>query len=260
MQIYQSDSVVFTWKGPDTNHSATGADFDTDAGKPAAEVLHPPGDTYAVTFSKIGTFTYHCKVHPSMTGTITVQPIPGAPTPVAPALTKVSAKPRTFARRTAVRFTLDSPASVRAILRRGSKTLKEVDFLGHPGANSKKLDFGSRLTQGKAVLRLVAIDQSSGLASKTASLKVTVKRAKARASVRVYPPITCGHIKYGGKRLLVKTHGPSCTTAIRGVKGFMAHHTSPRYYKCKSYGGDIPAYCVGSIAKYAKRYFFASKG
>src|SRR4051794_41585335 len=53
-QIYQSDSVVFTWKGPDTNHSATGADFDTDPGKPTAEILHAPGDTYAVTFSKVG--------------------------------------------------------------------------------------------------------------------------------------------------------------------------------------------------------------
>jgi plastocyanin len=175
-EIYQSDSVVFTWKGPDTNHSATGDDFDTDAGKSSAEVLHPPGDTYAVTFSKIGTFTYHCKVHPDMKGTITVQPIPGAPTPVAPTLTRVSVKPSTFARRTTARFTLDSPASVRLILRRGSKTLKEVDILGHPGANSKKLDFGRKIKQGKAVLRVVAIDQSSGLSSKTASVRVVVKR------------------------------------------------------------------------------------
>ena len=175
-QIYQSDSVIFTWKGPDTNHSATGQDFDSDASKPAAEVLHAPGDTYAVTFSKIGTFTYHCKVHPDMTGTITVQPIPGAPPPQAPALTSVTAKPTSFTTRTTLRFTLDSPASVRAILRRGSKTLKEIDFLGHPGANSKRLSFGRKLRPGKAVLKVVAIDQSSGLASKTATGRVSVKR------------------------------------------------------------------------------------
>lgn len=259
-QIYQSDSVVFTWKGPDTNHSATGDDFDTDAGKPAAEVLHAPGDTYAVTFSKIGTFKYHCKVHPDMTGTITVQPIPGAPPPQAPVLSHVSAKPKVFTTLTTLRFTLDSPASVRAILKRGAKTLKEIDFLGHPGANSKRLKFGKKLKAGRAVLRVVAIDQSSGLASKTASLKVEVKRAQASASAMRYPPITCGRITFNGKRYVVKTHGPSCTTAIRGVKEWMGHHKSPRYYKCKTYGGDIPAYCIGAVEKYKKRYFFANKG
>jgi hypothetical protein len=74
------------------------------------------------------------------------------------------------------------------------------------------------------------------------------------------PPITCGRISYGGQRYVVKTHGPTCTTAIKGVKGFMAHHTSPRYYRCKRYGADIPAYCIGAIEKYKRRYFFASKG
>ncbi len=85
-----------------------------------------------------------------------------------------------------------------------------------------------------------------------------VLAAPAAAGPR-YPPITCGRITVGGKRLVVKTHGPSCTTAIKGVKGFMAHRTSPRFFKCKSYGGDIPAYCIGSIPKYKRRYFFASK-
>jgi plastocyanin len=174
-QIYQGDSVVFTWRGPDTNHSATGDDFDTDAGKPPATVLHTTGDTYAVTFNKLGTFTYHCKVHPSMTGTVTVQQVPGAPPPAAPTLTSVSVKPRTFAARTTLRFTLDSPASMRAILRRGSKILKEIDFVAPPGQDAKRLNFGNKIKPGKAVLKVVAIDQSSGLSSKTASIRVTVK-------------------------------------------------------------------------------------
>jgi hypothetical protein len=75
-----------------------------------------------------------------------------------------------------VRLTLDSPASVRAILRRGTKTLKEVDFLAHPGQNAHRVNFGGKLTPGKAVLRVVAVDQTSGLSSRTASIRVAVKR------------------------------------------------------------------------------------
>ncbi|MEA2493836.1 MAG: hypothetical protein QOJ29_1747 [Thermoleophilaceae bacterium] len=176
VQIYQGDSVVFTWKGPDTNHSATGADFDSDAGKSPGSVLHPPGDTYAVTFSKPGTFSFHCKVHGSMTGTVTVSATAASPQPTAPVLTKVAVSPRTFARRTKVKFTIDSPASLRAMLRKGSKVVKEVDFNGHPGANSKTVDFGKKLKPGRFVLKLVAIDPTSGKASKTASVAVQVKR------------------------------------------------------------------------------------
>jgi hypothetical protein len=259
VQIYQGDSIIFTWKGPDTNHSATGDDFDSDAGKQPAAVFHPIGDTYAVTFNKIGSFSYHCKVHPSMTGTVNVQAVPGPPTPVAPTLSRVSTSPRTFARRTTLHFTLDSPSSMRAILKRASRTLKEVDFLAHPGANTHQVNFGKRLRPGKAVLRLVAVDPTSGLSSKTASLRVRIAAAAKSSSLR-YPPITCGRITVKSTRYVVKTHGPSCTTAIRGVKGFMATHTSPRFYKCRSYGGDIPAYCIGAIEKYKRRYFFANKG
>ena len=32
-----------------------------------------PGNTFSFTFSKAGTYTYHCKIHPSMMGTILVK-------------------------------------------------------------------------------------------------------------------------------------------------------------------------------------------
>lgn len=32
-----------------------------------------PGSNYTYTFNKTGTYPYHCSIHPSMTGTVTVQ-------------------------------------------------------------------------------------------------------------------------------------------------------------------------------------------
>jgi plastocyanin len=32
------------------------------------------GETYAVTLTKTGTYRYHCAIHPTMVGTITVEP------------------------------------------------------------------------------------------------------------------------------------------------------------------------------------------
>lgn len=57
-----------TWSNADAqNHTATanGGSFDTGT---------IGGNTSkSVTFSTAGTFAYHCKIHPSMTGTIVVQ-------------------------------------------------------------------------------------------------------------------------------------------------------------------------------------------
>jgi plastocyanin len=49
-------------------HTATGGGFDTG--------LLTPGVTSspAITLSSPGTFTYSCKIHPSMNGTLTVTP------------------------------------------------------------------------------------------------------------------------------------------------------------------------------------------
>jgi plastocyanin len=50
-----------------TTHTATadGGAFDTHD--------MAPGTTHSVTLSTPGTYTYHCAVHPEMTGTIVVQ-------------------------------------------------------------------------------------------------------------------------------------------------------------------------------------------
>lgn len=57
-----------TWVNSDTvTHSAVADDttFDT-------KVL-APGESGTYTFTKAGTYTYHCGIHPNMTGTIVVE-------------------------------------------------------------------------------------------------------------------------------------------------------------------------------------------
>ena len=62
------DSV--TWENVDgTDHTVTA---DDDSGADFDEELSD-GDTYEETFDEAGDFTYHCEIHPSMTGTITVE-------------------------------------------------------------------------------------------------------------------------------------------------------------------------------------------
>lgn len=174
--LVQGDSIIWTWRGPDTNHSVT-ADpgqsmtFDSDPNRTPA---HPPGDGYAVTFTDVGTYTYHCKVHASMTGTVTVQPPPAPVTAAPPQLTKVSIKPKRFRTSTVVSYTVDGPVTLRALLRKGRKLVKELDFNAPPGPGKHKLRF-KKIKAGNYVLKLVAVDASSGKSSKAAFVRVVIQ-------------------------------------------------------------------------------------
>jgi plastocyanin len=56
-----------TWTNQDgTAHTVTADDGSFDSGNLA------PGATFSQTFDTPGTYTYHCAIHSSMTGTITV--------------------------------------------------------------------------------------------------------------------------------------------------------------------------------------------
>jgi len=60
--------TTVTWTNKDsTNHTATADDgsFDSKA--------ISTGQTFTQTFTTAGTFTYHCSIHTTMTGTITVK-------------------------------------------------------------------------------------------------------------------------------------------------------------------------------------------
>ena len=52
----------------------------SDSGTELGSGLLANGESYTHTFNKLGTFTYHCGLHSSMTGTITVKPAIEVPT------------------------------------------------------------------------------------------------------------------------------------------------------------------------------------
>jgi plastocyanin len=82
VNVVEGDLVAWTWGGPETNYSVTtnpgqGESFDSDAGRSAAQVNHSVGDAFTYYFAKAGTYTYYCKVHPFMHGTVVVAPYSG---------------------------------------------------------------------------------------------------------------------------------------------------------------------------------------
>ncbi|HEX6976731.1 MAG TPA: cupredoxin family copper-binding protein [Patescibacteria group bacterium] len=66
LTVKKGDTV--TWTNSDSSvHTATADDGTFDTGS------INPGSSQTVTFTKSGTYTYHCSVHPMMKGTIVVQ-------------------------------------------------------------------------------------------------------------------------------------------------------------------------------------------
>jgi plastocyanin len=61
LSVAAGTSVTWAWRGG--SHSVTFSDADSDI---------KSSGTFERTFPTAGTFPYHCRVHPEMTGTITV--------------------------------------------------------------------------------------------------------------------------------------------------------------------------------------------
>ena len=64
--IRQGDSVTWTNKD-NVQHTVI-----SDSGSELSSGIIQPGQTYSHTFNTPGTYTYHCNIHPMMTGTIIV--------------------------------------------------------------------------------------------------------------------------------------------------------------------------------------------
>src|SRR5260370_18080160 len=66
--------TTVTWTNntgtPHTVTSDDGTSFDSGINTP----LSPSGGTFSHTFTKAGTFSYHCQIHPFMVATVILQP------------------------------------------------------------------------------------------------------------------------------------------------------------------------------------------
>lgn len=181
--IATGDTVVWKWYGPVANHSVTAdpgqpESFDSDPGKQPAEIDHATGFVFTHTFTRLGRFTYRCRVHPAMRGTVLVI-APVAPDVIGPRLTKVSLRPnRICARHTSrcrrsrsyLRLTSSEPASIVGRIdrrKRGRWRLaRTLSFHAPKGRFRTRLRLNG-LQPGPFRLRLVAYDNSDNSSALT---------------------------------------------------------------------------------------------
>lgn len=173
--VNAGEAVTWTFSGPDTNHSVTSnppgqaEEFDSDPGRFPDSSDHPVGDRYSHMFTKPGRYTYFCKVHPDMKGTVVVNNPDGTP----PADTTSPRISSLRVSRGVATFRLSEAATLQLRVLRGSRTVKRKSATGKAGANRIKLP---RLAAGKYRLRVRATDLSpnknfSQVTSKTFTVK-----------------------------------------------------------------------------------------
>ena len=82
LQVDLGEHVTWYWTGPDTMHSvsgtspnAAGIESDPDVSMPN----HLVGDSFGVTFDEPGLYSFHCRLHSSVRGTVEVSSTPGDP-------------------------------------------------------------------------------------------------------------------------------------------------------------------------------------
>lgn len=82
IQLDLGEHVSWYWIGPDTMHSVTGTSLsaeglDSDPG--TSQPRHAIGDTFQLAFDSPGVYEFHCKLHSTVRGEITVSANPGDP-------------------------------------------------------------------------------------------------------------------------------------------------------------------------------------
>jgi plastocyanin len=192
------EHVTWYWIGPDLMHSVTGdppnavgIDSDPQTNTPR----HQIGDSFKLDFNTPGTYSFTCKLHNAVHGTVTVSELPGDPNsepdPVpqsrvdlkAPRLGELRLADRVVHRKgTRLRFALDEPAKADAEFyrrhRRGPRQyLGFESWDGHIGLNDVRFGapdkrFDAEPGRYLAVLRVT--DRSSNV-SKPRKLRLAIR-------------------------------------------------------------------------------------
>jgi plastocyanin len=159
--VYPGEPVFFVWRGPDTDHTVTAdagqpVTFESDPQGPPA---HQPRDNWLLELSETGTFTYHCRIHPFMTGAVEVVAAPaqgGSP------LSGVAAAVDRH-RRLVLRWRLTRPVALRASVRRasGGRVVRSWDLAGAPDSHRRRLALGT-LAAGRYRVTLAGVEAGSG--------------------------------------------------------------------------------------------------
>lgn len=154
LNVVEGDVVQWNWDGPDTGHSVTsdpGSGETFDSG-----VKDAVGSSFTYYFGKAGSYSYHCKVHDSMHGTVVVAAGPAVDRKP-PRLSRVRARVKNGS--AVVRFKISEKASVTALVRRpgSAKVLKRSFRFVGAGAAKTSVKLPGR---GRFKVSLVAEDQT----------------------------------------------------------------------------------------------------
>jgi plastocyanin len=204
LAIDLGEHVTWYWVGPDTMHSVTGTsqnaigiDTDPDTGQPR----HQVGDTFALRFDTPGTYTFQCKLHSSVRGTVVVSSTPGDPSaepdPVpetnldlrAPTIRRPRLASKTLRGRGGqLRLELDERSKLDAdyyrLDRRGRRDFEGYAvWRGYIGLN--EIRFGARAPHfrarpGRYVALLRATDRDNNI-SDPREIRFRIRRAGARS-------------------------------------------------------------------------------
>lgn len=174
VEIFEGETVTWTFTGPDTDHSVSSqatseerGSFDSDRG--TSNPSHAVGERFSHTFELDGEFPYFCKVHPAMTGRVIVRNrLNNSVPPPADVSPPRIGTPRVSLRKRRATFRLNEPAAVSAKLR--GRTRKGWRFQGRAGRNTLKLP--KRLRPGRYALVIVATDAANNRAKHTRKFSV----------------------------------------------------------------------------------------
>jgi plastocyanin len=184
LRIGLGDSVTWKWTAADRDHSVTTKgtvpeSFDSHAGLKLSQIKDAPeGGDYTRTFTKLGTYTYYCRLHPDMTASVRVVSAARARKSGAPLRVRMR-KARVRGRhRVTVRYVLSEKAKVRVQLKRGRKRLKTWRLKGRRGANAKRLTLPRRARRGGRFTLHVVATRANGDRSAPRRARVRVPRRR----------------------------------------------------------------------------------